>query len=73
VGKDDRNLTLSQNRVNAVMDYLISKGIDKNRMSAKGFGESKPLVDITGLKGSALRAARSKNRRVEIKILELAK
>jgi outer membrane protein OmpA-like peptidoglycan-associated protein len=42
-GNDDANMTLSNNRAKAVMDYIVSKGIDKSRISAKGMGESKLL------------------------------
>ena len=41
---DERNLALSQRRAQACVDYLISRGIDKSRLVAKGFGESKPRV-----------------------------
>jgi len=62
---DKRNLELSQRRAQTCVDYLISKGIDKSRLVAKGFGESEPRVIneggvektldcdmITGLKNS---------------------
>jgi outer membrane protein OmpA-like peptidoglycan-associated protein len=43
VGNDSLNLKLSENRAKTVMNYLISKGINKERLKAKGFGGSKPL------------------------------
>lgn len=46
-GTDAYNLTLSQNRAKSAMQYLISKGIDKKRITAKGFGESMTLDDCT--------------------------
>ena len=49
-GDDDHNMTLSANRAQAVMDYLINKGIDKERLSFKGFGETKPAT-ITNASG----------------------
>ncbi|MCF6167101.1 OmpA family protein [Lutibacter sp.] len=42
-GPDDYNLQLSIKRANATKDYLISKGIDSNRIKATGFGETKLL------------------------------
>jgi OOP family OmpA-OmpF porin len=63
------NLELSQARAESVREYFIAKGIAENRLSAKGYGDSAPLVDPTGLKGGKLKAARSKNRRVEFKLI----
>jgi len=40
---DEYNMDLSQKRANTVVDYLVNKGIDKNRLTAKGFGESQIL------------------------------
>ena len=45
-GNDDYNMSLSQQRANSVVNYLVSKGISRSRLSAKGYGESrltKPL------------------------------
>lgn len=61
VGSVKKNLILSQNRANAVMDFLIQFGIDANRLKAIGYGEFKPIVD----NGPRTRA---KNRRVVFKI-----
>jgi len=44
VGDDQRNLVLSEERAQGVRDYLISLGVDKSRLTAKGFGETKPKV-----------------------------
>ena len=60
VGTAGSNLTLSENRAKAVMNALIAKGIDKTRLSVKGFGQEKPLMDNGTDEGKA------KNRRVEI-------
>jgi outer membrane protein OmpA-like peptidoglycan-associated protein len=63
VGTADANLTLSQNRSQSVVDYLVSKGISKNRLVAKGYGMSKPTANNASEEGRQL------NRRVEITIL----
>ncbi len=44
VGDEKANMELSQKRAQSVVDYLISKGIDKDRLVAKGYGESKPQI-----------------------------
>lgn len=61
-GGNSANQLLSENRAKAVLQYLLSKGIAKNRMQSKGFGQDKPVSDNATVEG------RSKNRRVEIKI-----
>ncbi len=57
---DDYNLKLSQRRAEAVRDYLISKGVAADRLTAKGYGESMPVAD------NATEEGRYKNRRVEL-------
>lgn len=49
-GEDASNMTLSDNRAKSVMQYLISKGIAAERLTAKGYGETKPntIVDKNG-------------------------
>ena len=48
-GDDAHNMELSKNRAKAVMDYLITKGIDKSRLTYAGYGETKPaIVTING-------------------------
>jgi OmpA-OmpF porin, OOP family len=64
VGSDSLNLSLSQKRAQAVVDYLISKGIDTRRLRAKGFGESKPIATNTTPLG------RAKNRRVDFRLIK---
>jgi outer membrane protein OmpA-like peptidoglycan-associated protein len=63
------NQALSQARADKVREYFISKGIDANRITSVGYGDSKPVVDPTGLKGTKLNAARAKNRRVEFQLV----
>lgn len=64
-GDDQYNLTLSQGRVESVVQKLISKGIDAKRLVGKGFGETKPLIfpDNTQVK-------KQQNRRVEFEIIQ---
>ena len=73
VGEDDKNMRLSSDRAETVMKYLISKGIDAGRLTAKGYGETTPLADCAALKGQKQELCRGKNRRVEFKILKMGK
>jgi OOP family OmpA-OmpF porin len=61
-GSDEYNLKLSQNRANAVKDYLVKKGVNAETITAQGFGESKPIVPNDN------DSNRERNRRVEFKI-----
>ncbi len=63
------NMGLSQGRAESVRAYLVSKGIEDSRLTARGYGETVPVVSPTGLKGGQLNAARAKNRRVEFKLV----
>ncbi len=62
VGKDEDNLTLSQERATAVMNYIVSQGIELYRISAIGYGETKPKV------ANDTEENRHLNRRVEFTI-----
>jgi outer membrane protein OmpA-like peptidoglycan-associated protein len=64
IGTDEHNLLLSKNRSKSVVDYLVQKGIDKERLSYKGYGRTKPIADNTTENG------RTKNRRVEFTIVD---
>lgn len=61
-GSDEYNLNLSQKRAQSVVNYLIGKGIDADRLIAKGYGKANPVADNSTEEGRAL------NRRVEMKI-----
>lgn len=67
-GRDDYNLALSQRRAQAVVDYLEKNGIDRGRMTARGFG-SKNAVAPEKINGKDNPAGRSANRRTEFRIV----
>ena len=64
VGKPAANILLSMERAKSVMAYVITKGIDADRLTAKGYGSSIPVASNVTTVGKAM------NRRTEIKILE---
>ncbi|MFC6099974.1 OmpA family protein [Olivibacter domesticus] len=69
-GRDKYNMSLSQKRAQAAVNYLVSKGIARDRMVAKGYGESKLLNRCAnGVKCSE--AEHQLNRRTEFTVLEL--
>ena len=61
VGSDAANQKLSEQRAKAVLEWLVAHGIAQEQVSAKGYGESRPVVS------NATEEGRSKNRRVEIR------
>jgi outer membrane protein OmpA-like peptidoglycan-associated protein len=66
VGNPEANKKLSQERAEAVVKYLAEKkGVDAKRLSAMGFGDSKPIADNKSKKGQA------KNRRVDFTVTQL--
>lgn len=64
VGSAKSNLILSDARANTVRTYLLSKGIDPNRVTAKGYGLTVPVSSNKTEEG------RAQNRRTEVKILD---
>lgn len=64
-GNQDLNLQLSIDRANAVKEYLITKGVARNRITTKGFGGTKPIAS------NATEETKKLNRRVEFTILAL--
>jgi outer membrane protein OmpA-like peptidoglycan-associated protein/tetratricopeptide (TPR) repeat protein len=63
VGKPADNLKLSTGRAVAVVNYLLSKGVNNNRLSFKGFGEAKPIASNDTEEG------RGQNRRTELTVV----
>lgn len=64
-GNKDQKVELSLNRANAVRDYLISKGIDGDRLRVKGYGMYRPIAPNNTYTG------RQKNRRVEFMVINM--
>ena len=60
VGRDGKNLVLSQQRALAVVNYLIGAGVNPRRLQHAGYGETRPVAANTDDRG------RAQNRRVEL-------
>ncbi len=67
-GKDAYNLKLSQKRAESAVAYLVSKGIAKSRLTAKGYGETQPIVA-----NPKSEADYQRNRRTEFKVTSIDK
>lgn len=67
-GNDSYNLSLSQQRANAVVNYLASKGIARSRMAARGYGETR-LINRCANGVQCSDEEHAKNRRTEFRIL----
>lgn len=63
-GNDELNLKLSQARAKSVLDYVVKKGVDADRMVAKGYGETQPMAPNDTPDNKQM------NRRTEIKVLQ---
>lgn len=63
IGTDQYNQRLSVRRAEAVKSYLVSKGVEANRIYTEGKGEKQPVAD------NKTRDGRAKNRRVEIEVV----
>ncbi|MDB5987656.1 MAG: hypothetical protein JWR16_2709 [Nevskia sp.] len=64
IGSVNYNQKLSERRADSVKTYLVGKGLDGGRLSAKGFGKSMPIADNATAEGRDL------NRRVELKVID---
>ena len=62
-GRDAYNMQLSQRRAQAVVDYLVGKGVEASRLEAVGYGETKPIASNDTDEG------RATNRRVQLTIV----
>lgn len=64
VGNKDANQKLSEDRASAVKAYLVKKGVDAARVTAKGYGDTQPVAD------NSTDAGKQKNRRTEVRSLD---
>jgi OmpA-OmpF porin, OOP family len=64
VGDREYNIRLSQERADVVVEYLVSKGVDRDRLTAVGYGYSQPVADNSTDEG------RAQNRRIEFRVRE---
>jgi outer membrane protein OmpA-like peptidoglycan-associated protein len=62
VGKRSENLQLSQDRADAVKDYLVKQGVPAGQLKAVGYGQKRPIAS------NSSRAGRTANRRVEFRL-----
>ncbi|MEG9328659.1 OmpA family protein [Salinimicrobium catena] len=67
-GSDKYNMDLSERRAAATLEYIVSQGIDRSRLSSKGYGESMPLNDCTE-PDMCTEEQYAKNRRSEFKVM----
>lgn len=71
VGTNSYNYELSKGRAESTVRYLVDHGISQDRLTARGYGEEKPIARNTNPDGTDNRAGRDMNRRTEFKILEV--
>ena len=69
IGSTAYNQKLSVRRAEAVKAFLVSKGIEANRVYTEGKGETQPVKACPGLKGKALIDCLYPNRRVELEVI----
>lgn len=71
VDTESYNQRLSQRRAESAVDYIVSAGVDRNRIIAKGYGESHPIARNTNFDGTDNPEGRQKNRRTEFKVTKI--
>ena len=64
IGTEKYNQGLSERRAKSVRDYLVKKGVNAERLTTVGYGETRPITD------NKTRAGRQMNRRVEFQVLQ---
>lgn len=65
VGNATKNLTLSKQRAQSVIDFLVNKGVEKTRLKANGYGQERPIASNDDEK-----EGRELNRRIEVRVLD---
>jgi len=70
IGSDAYNINLSQARAQSCVDYIIAKGIDKTRITARGYGKSRPVAPNSMPDGTDNPDSRQLNRRTEFTVLK---
>ncbi len=73
IDTESYNQRLSQRRAESAVDYIVSAGIDRSRLIAKGYGEALPIARNTNPDGTDNPEGRQKNRRTEFKVTEIKK
>ncbi|MBT3207236.1 MAG: OmpA family protein [Bacteroidetes bacterium] len=68
-GNDAFNMDLSKRRAKSITDYLLKKGINKNRLISEGFGETQPIAPNKNPDGSDKPEGRQLNRRIEFRVI----
>ena len=69
VDTESYNIRLSQRRAESSVNYIVSTGVDRNRITAKGYGESRHIARNTNPDGTDNPEGRAKNRRTEFKVV----
>ncbi len=69
VDTESYNLRLSQRRAESAVSYIVNAGVERNRITAKGYGESRPVARNTNRDGTDNPEGRAKNRRTEFKVV----